>query len=224
MADTIILVPVLCRPKNVERLIESVIRTTRYAKILFLASPGREYFDEHITLLDASIKYYGIVDYKVMDFPCGKGDYAKKINYGIRQTTEPFIFLAGDDVVFHAGWRMACLNSGTLVVGTNDLGNPRCINDGHSTHTFVHREYVNQGLIDGRTGLLFEDYWHEYVDDELIGTARKRGVYSFAENAIVEHLHPSWNKADMDSVYAAQQERMRLSKNLYLSRKRLWEN
>lgn len=223
MADTIILVPVLCRPKNVERLIKSVIATTRYAKILFLASPGKEYFEEHITLLDASIKYYGLVDYKVVNWETGKGDYAKKINYGVSITEEPYIFLGGDDIVFHNHWRSLCIKDGRAVVGTNDMGNPRSINNGHSTHTFVRREYVEKGLIDGKPGLLFEGYWHEYVDDELIGTAKKRGDYSFVPNAYVEHLHPHWNKGEMDDVYAAQQERMRKSKNLYLSRKRLWE-
>lgn len=222
MVDTIILVPVLDRVQNIERLIESVIATTSSAKILFLASPGRKYFGEHIALLDASLKYDGYCEYIVVDWECGSGDYAKKINYGIKVTKERFIFLGADDIVFHNHWRDACLAANTMVVGTNDLGNPRVINGEHSTHSFVNREYVSRGLIDGNPGLLFEGYLHEYVDDEFIGTAKKRGVYSFASNALVEHLHPHWNKAEMDDVYSAQHDRMKRSRNLFLSRRNLW--
>lgn len=224
MIDTIILVPVLDRVQNIERLMESVIKTSRYAKVLFLASPGKKYFIEHCALQAASIKYDGYCEYVVVDWECGIGDYAKKINYGISITSETYIFLGADDIVFKPGWRKSCLSASTLVVGTNDLGNPRVISGSHSTHFFVNRDYVNQGLIDGRPGLLFEGYHHEYVDDEFIATARKRNCYSFAPNALVEHLHPSWNKAPMDEVYSGQQDRMRRSRNLFLSRSRLWEN
>jgi hypothetical protein len=70
--------------------------------------------------------------------------------------------------------------------------------------------------------VLFEGYPHEYVDDEFVGTARKRGAWAFAADSHVEHLHPSWGKAPMDPMYAAQRKRMTAGAMIYRSRRPLW--
>jgi hypothetical protein len=43
----------------------------------------------------------------------------------------------------------------------------------HSTHPIIVRSYIEgQGAIDEPGKALHEGYWHNFVDDELIGTAR----------------------------------------------------
>ncbi len=135
------------------------------------------------------------------------------------------MFLGADDLRFHRGWlaaAQAALGPGIGVVGTNDLGNPRVMAGEHATHFLVTREYADRGLIDGKPGLLFEGYAHEYCDDELVGTAKHRGAWAFAEGSRVEHLHPTYGKAPMDASYAAQRQRMRASVVLFRQRRRLW--
>lgn len=93
----------------------------------------------------------------------------------------------------------------------------------HSTHTLVQRRYVDKyGTIDQPGQVLHEGYVHEFCDDELVGTAKKRGVWAFAADSVVEHLHAHYLKAPMDDLYAAQGERMDASRDLFRKRERLW--
>lgn len=155
-----------------------------------------------------------------------RGDYARKINIAYTATAEPWLFLAADDLQFHPGWleQAAAHVVGTVgVVGTNDLGNPRVIRGEHATHCLVTRSYVDaHGTIDELGKVLHEGYHHEYVDDELVGTAKHRDAWAFADSSIVEHLHPHWNKAPSDEIYDAQAVRMRASRDHFLQRRRLW--
>jgi hypothetical protein len=93
----------------------------------------------------------------------------------------------------------------------------------HSTHSLVTREYVDKfGTIDEPGVVLHEGYHHEFVDDEFVQTAMFRGMWAFAEDSHVEHLHPNWNKAPSDRLYRMQRRRMRLGKRVYAERKHLW--
>ena len=84
------------------------------------------------------------------------------------------------------------------------------------------REYVDRGTIDEPGKLLHEGYPHEYVDDEFVQTAKKRGAWAFAEASIVEHLHPSWGKAPRDKLYDAQRQRMNAGRVVLNRRRHLW--
>lgn len=218
MSELAVLVPMLHRAHRVDPLLASLnLSTTVERTVLFLCSPGD---DEVITEVRRHC-----FEPLVVDWQPGPGDYARKINLGVRETDEPMLFLAADDLRFHPGWfeaAKAVLAPGIGVVGTNDLGSPRVLAGEHATHSLVTREYAELGLIDGRPGLLNEDYAHEYVDDELVGTAKKRGAWAFARDSVVEHLHPSWGKAEMDDLYAAQRDRMRAGVGLYRMRRALW--
>lgn len=162
----------------------------------------------------------------VIDRPPGPGDYARKMNHGVRVTTEPLLFLGADDIDFHPGWfEAACarLTPGVGVVGTNDLGNPRVISGEHATHVLVTRAYVERhGTIDEPGKVCHEGYPHEFVDDELVATAKARGAWAFAADSIVEHLHPSWGKAPTDPLYDGQRRRLVQGRRVFERRKRLW--
>lgn len=217
MSDELaILVPVLRRPHRVRPLLDSIEAATPAARVLFIADP-----DDHaeIAAVGAAQEVPGI------DLLILAGNYAQKINAGVRHTTEPLIFLGADDLHFHPGWLEGAkrrLSSPVGVVGTNDLCNPRVIAGEHATHFLVARWYAELGTIDEPGKLLHEGYPHEYVDNELIGTAKHRGAYAHAADSLVEHLHPLAGKAPMDDLYAAARRRMRHGQRLYQRRRRLW--
>lgn len=215
----LIVVPVLDRPHRVGPLLESIeAATPEPHRVLFACTAGMD--AELAAVRDAGADYFAI--------PHQRGDYARKINHAISaESDEPLIFCAADDLHFHEGWLPAAtakLTEEVGVVGTNDLGNRRVMKGRHATHSLVTRDYAEQGLIDGRPGLLCEMYWHEYVDDELVATAKHRNAWSFAADSIVEHLHPDWGKAPMDDSYAQQKERMRVGFRTYQRRSRLWRS
>ena len=215
-ADLTILVPVLHRPWRVERLLSSITSTTPEAEVLFLCTVGDR---AQIAAVEATSAPH-------IDVGWRPGDYARKIQAGYEATNRPLLFLGADDLLFHPGWFPAAakkLTTGIGVVGTNDLTNPRVMSGKHATHSLVTRAYVDEfGTIDEPGKVLHEGYVHEFVDDELVGTAKRRGAWAFATDAQVEHLHPMAGKAPMDELYAAQASRMAASRDLYRRRCRLW--
>lgn len=156
------------------------------------------------------------------------GDYARKVNFAYARTTEAFMFLGADDLHFHPGWLEAAMaemaDPRIGVVGTQDLAPTERARTGeHATHCLIRRAYIDaHGTIDERGKVLHEGYPHEYVDDELVGTAKARHAWAFAHGSIVEHLHPSWGKAPTDPLYRAQQRRMSAGRGIYRRRSALW--
>lgn len=209
----VVIVPMLGRAEQVPRLVESLAASTDRARLLFVCTSG------DTDVIGAVAGH----DHHVIE-PRPRGDYAAKVNLGVERSQEPMIFTGAIDLHFHPGWLDACerhLDERVQVVGTNDLANGRTA-AGHSTHTLVTRDYAQLGLIDGRPGLLCEDYLHEFVDDELVGTARHRDAYHHAADAVVEHLHPMAGKAEWDATYLGMRRRMRADRALFRDRERLW--
>ena len=209
----VLLIPVLKRPQNVAPLLESIGQATPQPyRVLFIADPDD--CDEQRAIKAAGGEML-IVD----------GNYAKKINEGVKATDEPLIFLGADDLKFRAGWLEAAKRKirGTIgVVGTNDLGNPRVVKGLHATHSLVTREYAERGTIDDPTKLLHEAYPHEFVDDEFVLTAKKRRAFAHASTSIVEHMHPLWNKAEWDEIYKPHKQRMAIGRRIFNKRRHLW--
>ncbi len=208
----VLLVPVLNRPGNVAPLMESIQATTPGPfRVLWLCDPG------DIAQQDAIAKAGGW-----MVSP--GGSYASKCNVGTRLTDEPFVVFAADDVVFHPGWLEAGLDAveaGAHVVGLNDLiDRPR--RPEHATHFLLTRAAAELPCIDGRRGPLCERYQHWRTDDELIATAHKRGMYRFAEDAVVEHRHPMTGAAPDDETYRKGRSSARLDNATFARRMRLW--
>lgn len=209
----------LGRPHRVKPLLQSIaVATPSPHRVLFVCTPGDTAVTEAIDSAGAER-----IDVPRQD----RGDYARKINAGYLHTTEPLLFLGADDLAFHVDWlERACerlADPAVGVVGTNDLGNPRVMEGKHSTHSLVTRSYADEfGTIDEPGKVLFEGYPHEFVDDELVGTARRRGAFAFAHDSHVEHLHPHWGKAPTDDLYEAQAVRLAQGRSLFQKRRRLW--
>lgn len=219
--SVVLLCPVLARPERVRGLLDSVAASIVETPVrcLFIASAHD----------DAELRALGehAAEHVVVPWPWGPGDYARKINHGYAVTDEPWMFLAADDLRFRPGWADATLavarKSGARVIGTNDLGNPQVIAGRHSTHTLVARSYVDKlGTIDEPGKVLHEGYSHNFVDDELVGTAKSRGEWRFAKRAVVEHLHPSWGKGAVDPTYQLGRAGFDEDHALFMERRALW--
>lgn len=214
-ADVAVLVPMLGRPHTVAPLRESLAASTDRAHLVFICTEG-----------DADVLAAVGDDTHIVVPPRDCGDYAAKINTGYRWTEEPYLFLGACDLAFHPGWVEACMakvKAGYKVVGTNDLGNPGTAVGRASTHTLVVRTYADRhGTIDRRGAILHEGYRHEFVDNELVETAKSRGVYGHARAAHVEHLHWLWGKRDRDDLDADFDQRMTEGHRLFQKRRHLW--
>lgn len=154
--------------------------------------------------------------------------YPKKVNRGIEATTEPFILVAADDVRPHEGWfeaASALITDEVGMVATNDLGNEQVLNGELATHPLVARWYAEMGTADG-PGLYHDGYWHNGADLEASETARSRGAFAYAPEAIVEHLHPNYGKSEVDSTYQEggfHEAKRRYDEALIAKRRKLWE-
>lgn len=121
---------------------------------------------------------------------------------------EAWVFGASDDLVFHPGWFEEAVRvaeeTGASVIGTNDLGNPQVLAGTAATHCLLRRSYLDtEGLtLDVPPGgIITEDYVHNWVDNEIVELAQRRGAWAMAIGSYVEHLHPLWGKAPRDAVY-----------------------
>ena len=226
MTSIAVLTPVLGRPHRIAPLLaslEAVAERDLPTSPFFLCSPGD--LDVIDAVLAAGEQPY-IVPWKP-----GRGDYARKVNWGAPRAVSmgfDWFLLAADDVHYHPGWARAALaaheETGALVIGTNDLGNPDVMAGKYATHPLVHRDYLAWGTADDPAGRLLyhPSYWHEGCDAEFAATARSRGTFAFAAGSIVEHLHPVWGKGEDDAVYARIREHVEEDRALYRQRKPLW--
>lgn len=216
-----VLIPVLSRPGRAKQVHDSLVASQQETPLRALFLVSLDDSDE----LDA-VESTG-ADFIEMPFQRARGDYARKINWGFRVTEEPWLFNAADDVRFTPGWAEAALacaeRTGVRVIGTNDLGRWAGTRR-PSPHSLVARSYGEErGTIDQKGNLLHEGYDHQYVDTELVETARARGEYAYAEDAIVEHMHPVWRKATLDRIYRLGQASGAVDYQLFRRRERLWK-
>jgi GT2 family glycosyltransferase len=189
-----VVVPVLTRPQNVAPLVESLRASTGLADVLFVTEPD-------------DIVECAAVDEASANRITHPGSFAKKVNAAVEHVSTPWMFIAGDDVVFRPGWLDHALHVanryGAQVVGTNDLGNPAVMSGEHATHMLISMDYVREvgASWDGPGLVCHEGYRHWYVDNEIVAAAKQRGVWASALGSIVEHNHPAWGKAENDDVY-----------------------
>lgn len=215
-SSVVILIPALQRPHRVAPLLQSIVDNTPAPhSVLFICDP------DDLEQQRAVPRDVGLLLYKPIH---PQGPYASKINAGVRASIAPLIFLAADDLHFHPGWLEAAraqLELGAQVVGVNDLIRRRRSRAGHATHFLMTRDYAQLPTVDGERGPLYEGYHHWHVDDELIATARKRGVYAYAPDSRVEHLHPVAHKAPDDATYARGRSDVRRDRRRFAARRHL---
>lgn len=191
-----VIVPVLNRPQNVAPFMQTLRASTGLATAWFVCDRGDKEEQAEVA------KYGGRV------LRCD-GSFAQKVNYAYNKinSSAPWVFLAGDDVHFRAGWldhaQYVAATYDGKVIGTNDLGNARVTAGDHATHLLISREYINTtgASWDGPGVVCHEGYRHWFVDDEIVNAAQDRQVWQMALGSIVEHMHPMWGKGLNDDVY-----------------------
>lgn len=216
-----ILIPVLGRPQNAQRVVDSIREATTVAyRVLFLCSPGD---DAQITAArDTGAEVI------ICSFPSGKSDYPKKMNVGFRETEEEYLLLGADDVEFERGWDLTVLNAVQRrpvgVIGTNDLANRHVMRGLNSTHPVVSRAYIQEegGSLDGPGTLISEEYDHNYCERELNGLAMSRRQWMFLKNVHIKHRHPCWGTAPQDETYRKGIRNFQGDRDLFYTRARAW--
>lgn len=214
-----VLVPVLRRPQNVRPFIESLRQfSTRLNSIMFLCSQS-----DTEEIMEVKLNKGNAV---MCEWKPGRGDYARKMNYGFALTDSPYVFLAADDISFTKNWDSEVLavaeSSAAGVIATNDCANPSVKRGEFGTHCLVRRSYVDimGASLEGPGHLLSETYDHNFVDRELCHLADERGLYAFAEKSHVVHMHPHWGTAKMDATYRKGTAQFRQDRRLFLRRMR----
>jgi hypothetical protein len=191
--EVAVIVPVLRRPENAAPFMQSLKASTGLATVYAVCSEDDD--AEAWQQAGATVVRTDRVS------------FAMKVNDAYPHTNEPWVFLVGDDVRFHAGWldhaQLVARNSGAKVIGTNDLGNERVMSGDHATHMLISRDYIDTvgASWDGPGVICHEGYRHWFVDDELVTAAKQRNAWAPALGSIVEHLHPAWGKAETDDTY-----------------------
>ncbi len=212
--ETAVIVPVVGRPQNAVPFMASLRASTGLATVYAIA-------DESDAETVAAWRTAGAT--VIRREGESVGTFAEKVNFGYERTSEPWLFLVGDDVRFQAGWldqAQAAARDGAHVVGTNDLHNPRVTSGEHATHLLVRRAYIDErgSSWDGPKVVCHEGYGHWFVDDEIVAVAKQRGVWAMATHARVEHLHPMWGLAPDDEVYRLGQSHAEADRDLFASR------
>jgi GT2 family glycosyltransferase len=211
-AETAVLVPVLNRPQNAKTFMASLRASTGLAHVYAVCQGDDP--DTATAWLDAGAEVLESGE---------QTSFAAKANLGYAKTSEPWLFLVGDDVRFHPGWldhAQAVAGDRYHVVGTNDLGKPRVLAGEHATHLLIRRSYVDEygASWDGPGVVAHEGYRHWFVDDEIVTAAKQRGVWAMALASKVEHLHPLWSKGEMDETYRLGQANAAADKEQFLQR------
>lgn len=191
MADVAILIPTY---RRVERLPAVVENASHPGVAVYLIMEPNEAHD--------------VPGAVTLTHPDGFGTYAKAIQYGYEQTSEPLLFAGADDLNFYDGWLDAAraeLTGDIRVVGTNDLGNRDVLAADHATHYLVDRRYLDEvgGVFDEGPGSFLPGcYTHNWTDREFVEVAKRRGVFQPCLESVVEHMHVLWGKAPMDETYS----------------------
>ena len=189
-----VFIPTLHRPYNIEPLVVSLRASTGLATPWFIIEEGD---DETRTEVERCGAYW--IEHS--------GTFAEKVNYAHAKTDAPWVFLAGDDVRFRAGWldhaEDIARRYNANVIGTNDLANPKVMRGEHATHMLISRAYIDEhgASFDGPGVVCHEGYRHWFVDNEIVVVAQKRRTFQMAMGAEVEHMHPMVGKAPNDEIY-----------------------
>jgi hypothetical protein len=166
-----------------------------------IAAEGDEDTGQAWYLFGAEYRY---VDYE--SFPMKvQGMYDELL---VTDDVPEYSLLIGDDVRFIPGWYEAFLKAAedpdAGLISSNDMGNPYVLAGTHATHPFISTKYVEeQGASwDGPGHICHTGYRHWWVDEEWSVKARHDGVFRYAPNCKIEHLHPTWGKGQQDDTYA----------------------
>jgi len=197
-----VVIPTRGRAAVLAKLVENLHETAgEQAQPMFVVDP-----DDNLTweaLETCWHEYEGWV--QALEF---KGGYPQKANAGAKASGAlsgaEFVLVGGDDVVFHDGWLDCALDvfrdPRLMVVAPNDMSP---LAGDNATFPIIRRDYIADpgASWDGPGTLYHPGYVHNFSDTELWTLALKRGVGRYVPECRIEHMHPSWGKAEVDETY-----------------------
>jgi hypothetical protein len=208
-----IVVPVMARPQNAAPFIRSLVAAGPTPAVYPVCDP-----DDHPTR-DAW-RAAG-----TEPLVSGRGHtFANKAQHAYLNTSEPWIMLVGDDVRFHSGWLEAATLAASpevCLISTNDLGNPYVAAGTSAIHPIIRRTWVDDSGAswDGPGHITHEGYRH-ICDMEWSAKAINEGVFVYCPDAVVEHVHPVWSRAEWDRTYQTGMAANRADLALFAERSR----
>lgn len=179
-----IICPTLGRPEKLEALVENVHAATSSPHTIYLVMETSD---------RASIAASEGLD--TIDVLGSFGSCAKAVNGGYAASEEPFFAVINDDCKLHPGWdtnALARMSEETHIVGLNDgSGDCKCF-------TLARRSYIeaHSGVYDHPNAVYHDGYVSQCVDTEFAFYAQLRGVWADAPDALCEHIHWRFGKAD----------------------------
>lgn len=197
MSDVVVVVPVMRRPKNATKFMSSIRKATPEGVATVVAVCDD---DDHETR-----RAWERRDATVLRAERGR-TFPNKVQHAYLNTSESWILLVGDDVEFQLGWWDAAMAvaDGHALISTNDCGNPYVTTGELAIHPIMRRTWVDEsgGSWDGPGHIAHEGYTHGFVDWEWSTKARDEGMFVFASDCVVKHMHPVWQRGKWDSVYS----------------------
>ncbi len=194
MPEVAIVVPVMRRPQNAERFTKSLRESDADAEVFAV-------YDAE----DAATREAWEAAGAWMVLAETGESYACKVNWAFQFVTTPWVFICGDDVIFDPEWfkpiRYIINRQPEIrVIGVPDGSGSTA---DFAPHFLLAADYVTErgASWDGPGVVCHEGYRHNYVDNEIIDVAKKRGVWHLCRTSLVEHLHPAWRKGEWDEVY-----------------------
>lgn len=121
-----------------------------------------------------------------------------------------------DDQIFHPGWLTNALREldrlGGGVMAFNDL---KSDGNDYAAHFIVSRDFLRQHMGGTLWPPMYKSWW---CDRELSDKAKAAGLYAWAQDAIVEHNHWSFNLSEMDETYSAGKQYHDIDRELWQTR------
>lgn len=208
--DVQIVIPTFKRPNN-------IIETEKQLKghdIVWVC----HHTDKESQDLVKSLGYNPVIDTQP---PSG----VNATNAGYWATTAEWVVIGQDDFKWHLAWLEKAWKwtAKYQVIGFNDGSNSA--RHQHSVGWLVNRQFVQDlSLCLDFPNVIFNPHYKKnFSDTELNDTAKSRGVWKYADDAILEHLHPTFNKGENDITYQHLETHLAQDINLYNSRKHLWQ-
>lgn len=134
-----------------------------------------------------------------------------------RLSSGDVVAIMADDLVPNEHWLTRCLTHLVVqdggIVGFNDLSSDGTV---YMAHGIVARSF----LIEQMGGTVYPpQYFCWYGDREMSDKAQAIGLHTWARDAVVEHLHYSFGKAEIDRTYAEAIPHYKADQVLYETRK-----
>lgn len=225
-----ILIPTLGRADRLEAIARNIAEATINEHTVWFCIEAEDEASRQ-AVLDARI---AVSDNIGMAYNDRSRSYAGAINTAYHAVRlgrrSEYLFCGADDLHFEQGWdawALALFDGWAGVVGTNDLLNPYVLQGMHSTHSLVARWYLDDigGVVDeGPGSFLHEGYGHNYVDTELIATAKARARFRPCLASVVRHLHQSAGFTPHDATHDKAEATYGADAELYDTRRPLWQN